>query len=149
MEFNKTTRAVLAFGLLAVLIFVPLRVEIGYPAIYYTVLALFGIRGGFLLINEKKNEEHFFRSWKRKQSWPKLVIVLLEALKSLIFMLFILVFGQIVVNGYDLAGLLNSQPLGIRIVLPAMLVAFSVILGFVNLYEKNRKYDRLYAQFHP
>ena len=149
MEFDKTTRAVLAFSLLAILIFAPLRVEIGYPAIYYTIVALIGIRVAFLLINDKKNEERFFRSWERKKSWPKLLIVLFEALKSLILMLFIVAFGQIVVGGYDFIELLSNQPLGIRIGLPAMIVGFSVILGFVNLYEKNRKYDRLYAQYHP
>ncbi|MEJ8303293.1 hypothetical protein [Saccharibacillus sacchari] len=149
MEFDKTTRAVLAFGLLAILIFIPLRVEIGYPAIYYTIVALIGIRVAFLLINDKKNEERFFRSWERKKSWPKLLVVLFEALKSLILILSIVAFGQIVVDGYDFIELLSNQPLGIRIVLPAMVVGFSVILGFVNLYEKNRKYDRLYAQYRP
>jgi len=149
MEYNKTTRAVLAFSALAILIFIPLRVEIGYPAIYYTVIALIGIRVGFLLINDKKNEERFFKSWERKKSWPKLLVVLTEALKSLIWLLLIVIFGQLVVNGTDLAGLVSGLSLGARIAIPAMLVAFSVILGFVNLYEKNRKYDRLYAQFHP
>ncbi|CAM4043957.1 hypothetical protein [Saccharibacillus endophyticus] len=149
MEYNKTTRAVLAFSALAILIFIPLRVEIGYPAIYYTVIALIGIRVGFLLINDKKNEERFFKSWARKKSWPKLLVVLTEALKSLVLLLLIVIFGQVVVNGTDFAGLVNGMALGARIAIAAMLVAFSVILGFVNLYEKNRKYDRLYAQFHP
>lgn len=149
MEFSKSTRAVMAFGLVAILIFVPLRVEIGYPAIYYAIVAVLGIRAAFLLINDKKSEERFFRSWERKKSWPKPVIVLLEALKSLVFVLFILAFGQIVVNGYDFIELLKDQPLGIRIILPAMVIGFSAVLGFVNLYEKNRKYDRLYAQYHP
>lgn len=149
MEFNKTTRAVLAFSILAILIFIPLRVEIGYPALYYTVVALLGIRAGFVLINDKKNEERFFRSWERKMSWPKLLVVLIEALKSLIWILFIVVFGQIIVNGTDFTGVISGLSLGARIGIAALLVTFSVILGFVNLYEKNRKYDRLYAQFHP
>lgn len=149
MEFNKKTRAVLGFGLLAVLIFVPLRVEVGYVGIYYTVLALLGIWGGFQLIGEKRAEERFFHSWERKKSWPKALVVLTESIKSLVYMLVVVAFGQIIVDGRRLGEMVTNMPLGARVGIPAMLIAFSIILGFANLYEKNRRYDRLYSQFHP
>lgn len=149
MEFNKTTRGVLGFGLLAILIFAPLRVEIGYPGLYYACMALLAIVCVFFLVGEKKIEERFFRSWERKKSWPKPLVVLIEAVKSLIAMVAIVAFGQIVVNGSGVRELMDSLPFGARAGIAAMLIAFSIVFGFVRLYENNRRFDRLYARFYP
>ncbi|WP_018978598.1 hypothetical protein [Saccharibacillus kuerlensis] len=143
MEFNKTTRAVMAIGLVAILLLLPLRMEIGNSGIYYAAVALVAIWAGFKMTAGQRSDERFYRRWEKKKQRGKLGIVAMESLKSLIVLIAIVAFGQLVVNGYGVESLIGQMTTGMRTLIAALLIGFSIVLGFSNLHEKNRKFERL------
>lgn len=148
MDFDKKTRFGIGSVLLVILIFVPLKIEIGYMGMYYAVLALLAIWGAIHFFGEKRIEERFFRNWERKKAKPKVRVILIEAIKAFVYMLGLVVFGQIIVDGREPHELLQNMPFGAQIGVLAMLAGFGLIVGFMNFFEKNRRYDRLYGKFY-
>ncbi|MCQ4088276.1 hypothetical protein [Saccharibacillus sp. JS10] len=145
MEFNKVTRAVIAFGALLVLCLLPLRIEIAHSTMYYIVMGFFCIRIIHFLWFDTKREERFVRKWERKRQLPKVAVILIEAVKSLVWIGFLIIFAQVIIDGRELRILFypSDQSFWLPLLLWTMMIAFSLIFGIVSLFEKNRLYERL------
>jgi len=145
MEFNKTTRACIGFGAVLVLCLLPLRIEIAHLTLYYIVMALFCLRIISFLWLDTRREERFVRKWERKRQLSKIVVVLIEAIKSFVWIGFLIIFAQVIINGVDVKALFypSDQSFWLPLLLWTMLIAFSLIIGIVSLFEKNRLYERL------
>ncbi|MDO3410348.1 hypothetical protein QWJ34_11295 [Saccharibacillus sp. CPCC 101409] len=147
MEFSGKTRlAVLVIGGL-LLLGIPLTNEIGYVGIYYAGVAAFLIWCGYRLTAGGRSEERFYRRWARIADGSAPWLVLGEAFRSFIWLNVLLSFGQLVVNGTSLRELAERFSPSAQILLIAVLVVFSLLLGFVSWREKSRKFERLRAQY--
>lgn len=145
MEFDKTTRIVTAVGLIAILLLLPLKITVGYPAIYYAVVALGAIWAGFRLNAGKQSDERFYRRWSRKTQSKQWGALLAESVKSLILLLAIVALG-ILLTGTTPRQMLAELTPGLRAGIAALLIMFSVVWGFAGVQEKNRRFARLKKQ---
>ncbi len=146
MEFDKTTRIVTAVGLIAILLLLPLKIAVGYPAIYYTVVALGAIWAGFRLAAGRQGDERFYRRWSRRTQSKQWGALLAESVKSLILLLAIVASG-ILLTGTTPRQMLTELTPGMRAGIAALLIMFSVVWGFAGVQEKNRRFARLKKQY--
>ncbi|NGZ77085.1 hypothetical protein [Saccharibacillus alkalitolerans] len=146
MESNKMTRIVTAVGLVAILLVLPLKIAVGNAGFYYAAVALVAIAAGFKLTEKGRSDERFYRRWEKKKQSGKWGIVLAEAIKSLILLAVIVALALMLLGGSPEQTLSELSP-GMRAGMAALLIAFAVVLGFGNFQEKNRRFERLRAQF--
>lgn len=146
MEFDKRTSIVTAVGLIAILLILPIKIDVAYPILYYAIAAVIAVWTAIRATAGKRGDERFYRRWAKKKQAGKWGIVLLESLKSLILLVAIVALGSMLLGGTPQETLNELSP-GMRAGTAALLIAFSVVLGFADLQEKNRRFERLHAQY--
>lgn len=145
MEFDKTTRMVTAVGLIVVLLVLPLKIAVGSTTIYYAITAAVAVWAGFWAVGSRRSDERFYRRWQKKKQAGKWAAVLAESVKSLILLAAIAALGLLLLGGSPEQTLNELSP-GMRAGMAALLIMFSVVVGFSNVQEKNRRYERPHAQ---
>ncbi|OWA33358.1 hypothetical protein B9G55_22045 [Saccharibacillus sp. O16] len=145
MEWDKTTRVVTAVGLIAILLVLPLKLTVGYPAIYYAIVTACAIWAGFWAMGGRPSDERFYARWEKKRQAGKWFVVASESVKSLILLVIIMALGLMLLGGSPEQTLQELSP-GMRLGMAALLIAFSIILGTANVQEKNRRFQRLHGQ---
>jgi len=145
MRVSKYAQLVVITICLIVLLVLPFYTEIHYRIIYYTGVILLIPIAIYRLVCNKKLDERFCKKWSKAREHGFWINVAREGLGSFIFMIAITIMNLLFVHGLtpfeavlEVSKLSRSQ----LVVILLFLLAWSLLVGIVAWYEKEKRYHR-------
>ncbi|HCX65386.1 MAG TPA: hypothetical protein DHN33_09275 [Eubacteriaceae bacterium] len=146
MFFSKLIRRLALIGLIVILLFLPMALTIHNLFLYYGVVAVFVIATVYVEMkrSKKSNGEMFFKQWKVERKKGKKNYLIKYFLISMVWMAFIVFFGQWVGNDrgpMELVRRLYEEE--VLLLVGGLWLGCSAVVSFVNWHENERRYRKL------
>ncbi|MTI66967.1 MAG: hypothetical protein FH753_10250 [Firmicutes bacterium] len=130
--------------LFIILLSIPFFSDIYYISFYYL--------GSICLITflilriawEEKKDKQFLKRWHNARKQGFKLNVFRESIKAFVLMTLNIIIIQFIVYGRTPADIISKVSINLLAILLIILSIFSLIIGIVTWYEKNKKYDQLY-----
>jgi hypothetical protein len=139
------SRVIIITLMLVILLILPYFTEIAHTSLYYIgVILLVGYTVFWSVSNWRgKLEENFYRRWHKARASGFWINVIRSALRSLLTMLLIIGFTQLVVNGVAALEIgLDLSTFELLFVI-AIFSTFSLIIGMVEWYGNEKRFDQI------
>jgi len=142
MKLSKSMRfVVITLGFVFVLS-LPFFIEIHYRTLYYSGAILLIPIGLYRVVREKKFEEGFCKKWDKAREQGFWINAAREGMRTFVSMIAIVSITELFVHGFTPFEIMSKLS-GYQLVFSLLfLSAWSLLVGIVAWYEKEKRYHR-------
>lgn len=143
-EFKKG-KNIIAILLMVILLIIPLRNYVYHTSLYYLIVIFVLIPITFYrIIRSDTLEKKFYFKWGKKRKKGRLINILREGLRTIFFMLTVVLGSRYIVDGRTPNFILSKLSINQSLFLMLFILSFGAIVGMVVWYENEKRYKKIY-----
>lgn len=140
----KKSQNIFRIIMLVVLLFISFDLEVYHQTLYHIILFLVILLTFYRILRGEFLEKKFYFKWQESRKKGRLTNIIIEGLRSVIFIVVMILVGQFIGYGHSPSFVSSKLPTKTAIGLLMFILVFGIICGIVAWYENEKRYEKIY-----